>query len=99
MRTEGRSMSVEITATEASRNLAEYLNRVVYRGERFIIRRGARAVAELRPVEPVILGKDLASVFASLPQLTPEEAEDFGRDIDEARAELNALAVRDPWES
>ena len=54
-------MKTEITATEASRNLADYLNRVAYNGESFVIRRGKKPVAELVPaVRPARTGRELA---------------------------------------
>ena len=91
-----------LTVTELSRNLADYVNRVFYKGESFILTRGNKRVAEIRPVEREfpngLTGKQLIEVFRSLPHLTPDEAEDFGRDIDRARDELNRSPIKDPWE-
>ena len=44
-------MNKELTATEFARNQAEYLNRVAYKGESFIITRGKKPIAELRPTQ------------------------------------------------
>lgn len=36
--------------TEVARHFAVYINRVVYRGERFVLMRGNKPVAELGPL-------------------------------------------------
>lgn len=46
-----------------------------------------------------VTGRELAALFASLPHLSPEEAEAFARDLAKAKAELAQIPVRDPWES
>ena len=88
-----------LTVTEMARSFAEYINRVMYRGEKFLLTRANRPVAAIVPVPRVRKLSELAEILASLPHLTPEEAEDFGRDIDEARERMNKIGVRDPWES
>lgn len=45
---------------------------------------------------PVVTARLLAARWAGIPRLTPEEATDFGSDIESARAALPAL--RTPWE-
>jgi prevent-host-death family protein len=92
-------MSRSVTVTEASRKFADYINRVTYRGESFILTKGNKPVAELRPVPKGRKLSELAAIFKSLPHLTPEEAEAFGRDIDEARERLSKIGVKDQWES
>ena len=87
------------SVTEVARNLAEYVNRVAYRGERFTFTRGGKAVAELNPVRRGVPVREIPGILAALPRLTPAEAEAFGRDIDAAREELRTLELRDPWES
>jgi antitoxin (DNA-binding transcriptional repressor) of toxin-antitoxin stability system len=94
-----------LTVTEMSRKFADYINRVVYRGEKFILIRGNKPVAEIRPISDAsdrlpngLSGKEFLELFKSLPHLTPDEAEAFGRDIDEAREEANKIPIRDPWE-
>jgi hypothetical protein len=51
------------------------------------------------PSTPGLKVRDLPAFFASLPRLSPEEAESFGADIERARAELESIGIRDPWES
>lgn len=87
-----------LTVTEMARKFAEYINRVAYRGERFILTRGNKPVAEIRPMERGISGAELLDLFRSGPHLSPDEAEAFGRDIEHAREELNKLPIRDPWD-
>ena len=43
-------MSQTLTVTEVARHFAEYINRVAYRGECFVLVRGNKPIAELRPV-------------------------------------------------
>jgi len=92
-------MGNPISVTELVRNFSDYLNRVTYRGERFTVLRGRRVVAELGPAPTGVSAKELPDVLRSLPHLTPDEAEAFERDIEDARARLSIEGVRDPWES
>jgi antitoxin (DNA-binding transcriptional repressor) of toxin-antitoxin stability system len=92
-------MSKTVTATELGRNLADYLNRVMYRGESFVVHRGGRVIAELRPTPRGMRGADFLARYRSLPHLTPEEAVALEQDIERARGELAHLPVRDPWDS
>lgn len=43
-------MGQTLSVTEAARHFAEYINRVAYRGESFVLVRGNKPVAELRPL-------------------------------------------------
>lgn len=86
------------SVTDVARNFSEFINRVAHRGERFVLMRGGKAVAELRPVPAGRRLSELPAIFAALPRLGEADAEEFGRDIDAAREELNAVPVRDPWE-
>ncbi len=91
-------MSKTLTVTEMARSFAEYINRVAYRGESFVLTKGNKPVAEIRPLPVGRKLSELPALMASLPRLTPEEAEAFGKDIDEAREALNRIPIRDPWE-
>ena len=93
-------MAETVTVTEMSRKFAEYINRVTYRGEKFILTKGNKPVAELKPLPKGIKGSELLKILESAPRLTPEEAEAFGRDIDESRKAMGTIAdLRDPWEA
>ena len=57
-----------LSATEASRNFSEVMNRVKYRGESFIIERGGERICEVRPAAPArFTGADLVALLRSLP--------------------------------
>jgi len=91
-------MSVHASVTEVLRNFSDYINRVSYRGERFVLHRGGKAVAELVPAPPA--GRRLAelpSVLASLPRLGESEAASFADDLDAGRKALSEPV--DPWAS
>ena len=91
--------ATSLSVTEMVRGFSDYVNRVAYRGERFILLRGRRPVAELRPIPSGRLLGELEAVLRSLPALTPAEAEDYAADIEEARARLPPDEPRDPWQS
>jgi antitoxin (DNA-binding transcriptional repressor) of toxin-antitoxin stability system len=56
------------SVTEVARHFADYINRVVYRGERFVLMRGNRPVAELGPLpaEAEAFADDLISARSML---------------------------------
>jgi len=83
--------------TEVARRFAEFVNRVAYRGETFVLVRGGREVAELRPVVTGLRLAELPDLVAGLPHLSESEASAFAADLDAARNELAALPDRDPW--
>jgi antitoxin (DNA-binding transcriptional repressor) of toxin-antitoxin stability system len=92
-------MGQTLSVTEAARHFAEYINRVAYRGESFVLVRGNKPVAELRPL-PMGGGRlaELPAMLAALPHLTPNEAAKFADDLNAARTELARVEVRDPWQ-
>lgn len=87
------------SVTEVARNFAEYLNRVAFRGEHFVLMRGRRAVAELRPVPSGMRLGDLPELLASLPRLGSDDADAFEDDLATARGQLGNLPERDAWDS
>lgn len=92
-------MKISASVTEVIRNFADYINRVAYRRERFILVRGGKPVAELSPVPAGTRLGDLPALLESLPRLSPEEAEAFDEDLARARSELEAHPPEDAWES
>jgi len=59
-----------LSATEASRNFSEIMNRVKYRGESFIIERGGERICEVRPAAPTrFTGADLIALLRSVPSV------------------------------
>ena len=50
-------MSQTLSVTEVARHFAEYINRVAYRGECFVLMRGNKPIAELRPLSTEVRAK------------------------------------------
>lgn len=71
-------MTVTISSTEAARHLGDYLARIKYKGERFILTRNDRPVAELAPVSGshVATWGQLRHALAALP-FDPSFADDL----------------------
>lgn len=89
----------ELSLTEAVRNFSDYIGRVAYRHESFVLCKGRRAVAELRPVPTGRRLGDLPGVLRALPHLANEDAVAYGKDVEAARIALDASGAREPWES
>lgn len=87
------------SVTEVARDFADYVNRVAFHGERFVLMRGRRAVAELRPVPAGMRLGDLPELLASLPRLGAEEAAALEADLGAARDQLGTMPEADVWES
>ncbi len=87
------------TVTEVARHFADYINRVAYRGERFVLMRGKRPVAELRPVASGKRLRELPDLLFSLPHLSKEDLEGMAADLEQAREKISRNPVRDPWAS
>ncbi|MBA3421318.1 MAG: type II toxin-antitoxin system Phd/YefM family antitoxin [Thermoleophilaceae bacterium] len=83
-----------ITATEASRNFSELLNRARYGGESFLVERNGEAVAEIRPARK---GSTVADAIDFL-KTTPLPDPDFKRDMLKIIAERKRDYPRDPWD-
>ena len=92
-------MSQTLSVTEIARKFADYINRVTYRGESFILTKGKKPVAEIRPLPRGISYAELREVLSSGPHLSPDDVEQFAKDIEDAREELNKIGIRDPWEA
>ena len=91
--------TVSLSVTDVARNFSEYINRVAYKGDRFILVKGGREVAELKPVPKGRRLAELADLLKSSSGLTPAEADDFDRDLEHVRSEMNQAEVRDSWAS
>jgi len=87
------------SVTEVARNFADYINRVAFRGEHFILMRGKKAVAELRPVPAGKRLGELPALLASLPRLGEAEADALLEDLTRASDDLSRAPLRDPWAS
>ena len=92
-------MAQTLSVTEVARHFSEYINRVSYRGECFVLVRGNRPVAELRPLPAGKRLMELPALLASLPHLSPAEATQLAGDLTAARQVLARAEVHDPWRS
>lgn len=82
-----------ISATEASRNFSEILNRTRYGGESFVVERNGEPVAEIRPAPKRSTVADLIDFLENTPLPDP----DFRRDMQEIIAQRKWDYPRDPW--
>ncbi len=88
-----------LTVTEAVRHFSDYICRVAYRRESFVLRKGNKPMAELRPLPSICRLGDLPSILRSVPRLSSGDATTFAEDIDAARTNLPDGKLRDPWAS
>jgi len=94
---ERRLIRRRLTVTEMARNFSEYINRVSYQGERFLLTRGSRVVAEIRPVPAARKLSELPELFAGLPRLTAEEAEALAEEWSSSRDGLGDPGAGTSW--
>ena len=92
-------MVQQLSITDLVRNFSDYINRVFYKKEHFVVLKGNRPVAELRPLPEARTLGDLFSVLGQQHRLSDEEAETFMDDLKDIREEMNSLPLRDPWDS
>jgi prevent-host-death family protein len=78
-------MTTRITATELARGLSDILNRVKYKGERFVIERNGEPVAVLQPCDQdkTMTFRELAELLRTLPR--PDDR--FADDLEAIQAE------------
>lgn len=88
-----------LTVTEAVRHFSDYVGRVAYRHETFVLFKGKRPVAELRPLPGGRRLAELPGILGALPHLSKEDAAAFADDIEAARKAVAAGELRDPWAS
>ncbi|MGH7166737.1 MAG: type II toxin-antitoxin system Phd/YefM family antitoxin [Nitrospiraceae bacterium] len=91
-------MGKTISATEAARNFSDLLNRVGFRGERYTIARGGKAIAYLTPAtSPItrVVG-ELPDLLRKLPSLG-KDARPFARDVLRGVRKAPALPKKAPW--
>ncbi len=77
-------METKITSTELAKGLSDVLNRVRYRGERFLVQRGGEPVALLQPAEgvPGITLRDLVDRLRDVS--IPDEG--FAKDLEQIQS-------------
>ncbi len=92
-------MITPASVTDVLRNFSDFINRVVYRRERFVLVRGGKPVAELGPVPTGTRLGELEGLLESLPRLGEEEAEALAEDVAVSREELGSRPPEDRWGS
>ena len=93
-------MDNSVSVTDVARHFADYVNRVAYRGETFVLYRGNKAVAQLQPVPTGKPLKELPALLDTLPKLTDEELSQFNDDLKAIREDDGQWEdLRDPWDS
>jgi antitoxin (DNA-binding transcriptional repressor) of toxin-antitoxin stability system len=87
-------METYITATALSKSLSDILNRVKYRGERFVIQRNGEAIAIIEPVraKPGITARELIAQVGNL----KFPGDGFGDDL-EAVQSAQPVAEMPEW--
>lgn len=73
-------METRITATELAKSLSDVLNRVRYRGEKFLIVRNGEPIATMGPAAPVpgITLRELLTLLKDLGSPDEDFADDLG---------------------
>lgn len=88
-----------LNVTKAVRSFSEYIDRVRYKNESFLLVKGKKPVAELRPVLTGRRLEDLVETIESLPSLDESAVDGFASDLKDIRSSTNNEEVRDPWAS
>jgi len=93
-------MEKHISATDAVREFSELLNRVKFRGERYIIERSGKPVARIEPTDPSPRRRTLSEFWGLLDELPHlgNELESFAEDIEVIQMEQLRLPEKGPWE-
>ena len=92
-------MPETLTVTEVARHFAAYLNRVANRGESFVLMRGNKPIAELRPLPTGKKLAELPALCAALPSLSVADVAQLADDLAAAQKGLAQMEVHDPWQS
>jgi prevent-host-death family protein len=88
---------ITLSVTDAARGFSDLINRVHYRGESATLTKNGRVVARLIPAgPPPITGAELATRLKPGSFLTPKEADDFARDIEQGRRFFKPYVS--PWD-
>ena len=93
-------MEKHISATDAVREFSELLNRVKFRGERYIIERTGKPMARIEPTDPSPRRRtlsELGHLLDELPRLG-DELESFAADIEVTQREQLRLPEESQWE-
>jgi antitoxin (DNA-binding transcriptional repressor) of toxin-antitoxin stability system len=93
-------MEKRISATRAVRDFSEVLNTIKFKGVHYIIERGGKPIATMKPIDEKIDFKTLAELKALLKKLPrlDEELESFASDLEDISKNQPLMAMGDLWE-
>jgi antitoxin (DNA-binding transcriptional repressor) of toxin-antitoxin stability system len=93
-------MEKRISATRAVRDFSEILNTIKFKGLHYVIERGGKPVASMRPIDEKTdlktLG-ELKSLLKNLPRLD-EELDAFAADLEDIQKDQPIMTMGDVWE-
>ena len=93
-------MEKRISATRAVRDFSGVLNTIKFKGVHYIIERGGKPVASMKPIDEEkdfkTLG-ELKVLLKKLPRLN-EEMDNFVADLESIRKDQPAITMGDLWE-
>jgi len=93
-------MEKRISATRAVRDFSKLLNTIKFKGVHYIIERGGKPVASMKPFDEdkdfKTLG-ELKALLKKLPRLE-EELDAFAADLEDIRKDQPLMATGDLWE-
>ncbi len=93
-------MEKRISATRAVRDFSEVLNTIKFKGVHYIIERGGKPVASMKPIDGKTDFKTLGELKALLKKLPKldEELDAFAADLEDIRIDQPLVAMGDLWE-
>ena len=93
-------MEKRITATRAVRDFSEILNTIKFKGAHYVIERGGKPVASMRPIDEKSDFKTLGEFKALLKKLPrlDEELDAFAADLEDIWKDQPLMAKGDLWE-
>jgi len=93
-------MEKRISATRAVRDFSEVLNTIKFKGVHYIIERGGKPVATMKPIDEKTDFKKLGELKALLKKLPrlDEELESFASDLEDISKDQPLMAMGDLWE-
>jgi antitoxin (DNA-binding transcriptional repressor) of toxin-antitoxin stability system len=90
--------AIKATVTEVARGFSDYVNRVAYGNEKFILVRGGRSVAELKRCDTNVKLSELPHILAQLPSLSEDEVEAFQNDLKDIHNAVE-METSNPWDA
>jgi antitoxin (DNA-binding transcriptional repressor) of toxin-antitoxin stability system len=93
-------MEKRISATRAVRDFSEVLNTIKFKGVHYVIERGGKPVATMKPIDEKTDFKTLGELKALLKKLPrlDEELDSFASDLEDISKDQPLMAMGDLWE-